>query len=423
MTIKYEDYKQYLAPVLYKSTDLVVKSGKGCYLTTVDGDEYLDFVQGIAVNALGHSHPKVIEAAKAQIDDIVTGSFNLVNYESTLKLSERIAKAAPGDLGVTFFSNGGAEANDGAIKLAKAASGRPGVIAFKGSFHGRTIGATAVTGSSAKYRKNYEPMMPSVYFTSFPYCYRCPYEKKCETCSLECMRELNEIFDNLITPDSVAAIMMEPVMGEGGYIVPPKKYMQKIREICDANGIYLIFDEIQTGFGRTGKMFGSENYDVVPDIMTIGKAIAGGFPMSAIVSKKEIMDKWPVGTHGTTFGGHPVCAAAANAVLDVFESDNIIAGVVEMGKYLVGRLEDMKKKYPVIGDVRGLGMMVAVELINSDGSVNPAAKDAVIKYCRENKVLFNGCGKSNVRFCTPLNITKEDLDKGLKVFEDSLKAL
>lgn len=421
--MKFEDYKEYLSPVLAKSTDLIMKSGKGCYMTTIDGEEYMDFVQGIAVNALGHCHPNVVEAAKAQIDNLITGSFNLVNYESTLKLAKRLSEVAPGELDMTFFSNGGAEANDGAIKLAKSYTGRPGIIAFKGSFHGRTIGATAVTGSNAKYRKNYEPMMPSVYFTSYPYCYRCPYEKKCETCSLECMRELNEIFENLITPDSVAAIIMEPVMGEGGYIVAPQKYVQKIRELCDANGILLIFDEIQSGYGRTGKMFASEHFNVVPDIMTMGKAIGGGFPMSAIISRKEIMDKWPIGTHGTTFGGHPVCTAAGNAVLDTFESENVLDNCVKMGKYLVGRLEEMKANYPVIGDVRGLGLMVAIELIKEDGSVNVAAKDMVIKYCKDNKLLFNSCGKSNVRFCTPLNINKEDLDKGLAIFEDAIRSI
>ncbi len=211
--MKYQDYKEYLSPVLAKASDLVMKSGKGCYMTTVEGEEYLDFVQSIAVNALGHCHPKVTEAAKGQIDKLISGSFNLVNYEETLKLAERISRAAPGELNVTFFSNGGAEATDGAIKLAKSATGRPGIISFKGSFHGRTVAATAVTGSNSKYRKNYEPMMPSVYFTSYPYCYRCPYGTTCDECSLQCMRELNEIFENLITPDSVAAIIMEPVQG------------------------------------------------------------------------------------------------------------------------------------------------------------------------------------------------------------------
>ena len=421
--MKYQDYKEYLSPVLAKSSDLVMKSGKGCYMTTIEGEEYLDFVQSIAVNALGHCHPKVTEAAKGQIDKLISGSFNLVNYEETLKLSEKISKAAPGDLNVTFFSNGGAEATDGAIKLAKSATGRPGIISFKGSFHGRTIAATAVTGSNSKYRKNYEPMMPSVYFTSYPYCYRCPYETTCEKCSLQCMRELNEIFENLITPDSVAAIIMEPVQGEGGYIVPPKKYIQKIREICNEHGILLIFDEIQSGYGRTGKMFASEHFDVVPDIMTVGKAIAGGFPMSGIISRKEIMDKWPVGTHGTTFGGHPVCAAAANAVLDVFESDNVLDNCNKKGEYLKERLNEMKSKYPIIGDIRGLGLMIGVELIKEDGGINSQARDAMLKHCKENKLLMLGCGKNVVRFCTPLNIGKEDLDKGLAIFEDGLKSL
>lgn len=421
--MKYADYKEYLSPVLAKASDLVMDSASGCYIKTVDGDEYLDFVQGIAVNALGHCHPGVVGAVKQQTEKLITASFNLVNYEPTLKLAERISEISPADMNVSFFSNGGAEAVDGAIKLARVATGRPGIIAFKGSFHGRTIGASSVTGSSSMYKKGYEPLMPGVFFTSYPYCYRCDYGKDCASCNLECTKELNDIFVNLIAPDQVAAIIMEPVQGEGGYIVPPKKYIQKIREICDQNGILLIFDEIQSGFGRTGKMFASQHFDVVPDIMTLGKAIGGGFPMSAIVSTKELMDKWPIGTHGTTFGGHPVIAAAANAVLDAFEEEKIIDNVNEVGTYLKGELERLMEKYSVIGDVRGLGLMVGMEFIKEDGSVNPEARAAIISHCKENKLLMLGCGKSTLRFCTPLNVTKEQIDKSIAIIEDGLNKL
>ncbi|MPW25572.1 aminotransferase class III-fold pyridoxal phosphate-dependent enzyme [Alkalibaculum sp. M08DMB] len=421
--MKYDDYSQYLSPVLVKATNLVAKEAYGCYITTVEGEKYLDFVQGIAVNALGHSHPKIVDAVKKQVEKLTTASFNLVNYEPTLKFSKRLASLTPGDLKVSFFSNGGAEAIDGAIKLARVATGRQGIIAFKGSFHGRTIGASSVTGSSAKYKKGYDPLMPGVNFTSYPYCFRCEYNKKNDDCELECTKELDDIFNYIISPDQVAAIIMEPIQGEGGYIVPPKNFVLKIREICNEYGILLIFDEIQSGYGRTGKFFASEHFDIVPDIMTLGKAIGGGFPMSAIISTKCLMDKWPVGTHGTTFGGHPVIAAAANAVLDAFEEENIIKNCNEIGSYLKDKLYEFKSKYDVIGDVRGLGLMIGIEFVCKDGRANAKARDEIIKYCIDKKLLMLGCGKSTLRFCTPLNVSKEDVDKSLEIIEMGLKTL
>lgn len=423
--MKFDDYKKYLSPALAKTTNLVAASAKGCYLTDVDGNEYLDFVQGIAVNALGHCHPKVVEAIQNQTSKLITASFNLINYPTTLMLAEKIAEIAPGDLGVTFFSNGGSEANDGAIKLARAYTGRPGIIAMRGSFHGRSLGATSITGSNSKYRKHQEPLLPSVYFTPYPNCYRCPYNTTEDKCSMECMQELQRLFDYLISPEDVAAIFMEPVMGEGGYVVPPQKYVTAMRELCTKHGILLVFDEIQSGFGRTGKMFASEHFGVVPDIMTLGKAIAGGLPMSAIVSTPEIMSKWMPGMHGTTFGGHPVCAAAGLAVLKEFEDTNILDNVNVQGAYLKERLLEMKDKYPVMGDVRGLGLMMAVEFVNPiDNSPSADALNKVKDYCLEKKMLTLSCGVhgNGFRFATPLNVSREDLDKGLTIFEEAVKA-
>jgi 4-aminobutyrate aminotransferase len=409
-------------PALYKST-ISSRIKGGCYLTDVNGDEYLDFVQGIAVNAFGHCHPKIIEAMKNQIENLVDASFNLVNYPSTLKLAEKLAERTPGALDVIFFSNGGSEAVDGALKLARNYTGRPGIIAMRGSFHGRSLGATSVTGSNSKYRKNVEPLLPSVYFTPYPNCFRCPYNTTCDKCGLECLRELQWIFDYLIYPENVAAVIMEPVMGEGGYVVPPQKYVDELSKMLKKHGILLIFDEIQSGYGRTGKMFASEHFGVVPDIMTMGKAIAGGLPMSAIASTKEIMDKWLPGQHGTTFGGHPVCAAAALAVLELIEEENILENVNCQGKYLKERLLAIKEKYPIIGDVRGLGLMMAAEFVNpEDNSPSSAALDAVKDYCLKKKLLTLSCGVygNGFRFATPLNITREDLDKGLEIFEEAV---
>ena len=423
--MKFENYKGYLSPALAKVTELIVESAKGCYIKDNTGKEYLDFVQGIAVNALGHCHPNVVKAICDQTKKIMCASFNLVSYPSTLKLAEELSKVTPGNLNVTFFSNGGSEAIDGALKLARNNTNRPGIIAFRGSFHGRTFGATSVTGSNSKYRKNYEPLVPSVYFTPYPTCYRCPYNTTEDKCSMDCLQELQRTFDYLIDPSNVAAVLMEPVMGEGGYVVPPKKYVQALREICTKHGILLIFDEIQSGFGRTGKMFASEHFDVVPDIMTLGKAIAGGLPMSAIVSTKEIMDTWKPGQHGTTFGGHPVCAAAGLAVLETFKEENVLENCNIQGVYLKKRLLEMKEKYPTLGDVRGLGLMVAVEFINPDKSPSSDKLDKVKDFCLQNGLLTLSCGVygNGFRFATPLNICREDLDKGLNIFEDALKEL
>lgn len=424
--MKFEEYKQYLSPALAKATDLIIEKGEGCYVEDVNGVRYLDFVQGIAVNAFGHCHPEIVKALQEQAGKLITASFNLVNYPSTLKYAEKLAEVTPGDLDVFFFSNGGAEANDGALKLARNFTGRPGIISMRGSFHGRSLGAASITGSNSKYRKNIEPLLPSVYFVPYPNCFRCPYNTTCETCSLECLRELQWTFDYLIAPENVAAVIMEPLMGEGGYVVPPKKYVEKLSELLKKHGILLIFDEIQSGFGRTGKMFASEHFGIVPDIMTMGKAIAGGLPMSCIASRKEIMDKWEPGMHGTTFGGHPVCTAVALKILELFEKENILDNVNTKGSYLKGRLFELKEKYPVIGDVRGLGLMVAAEFVNpEDNSPNADAFNKVKEFCLKKNMLILGCGVygNGFRFATPLNISREDLDKGLAIFEEALASL
>lgn len=421
--MEFRDYEPYLSPALAKATDLILEKGSGMYVQDTDGNTYLDFVQGIAVNAFGHCHPKIVKAIKEQADKLITASFNLVSYPTTLELAKRLAEKMPGNLDTVFFSNGGAEANDGALKLARNYTGRPGIIAMRGSFHGRTLGATSITGSNSKYRKNQEPLLPSVYFTPYPNCFRCPYNTSCDKCSMECLRELQWIFDYLIAPSDVAAVIMEPVMGEGGYVVPPKKYVQALSKMLKEHGILLIFDEIQSGYGRTGKMFASEHFGVVPDIMTMGKAIAGGLPMSAIGSTREIMETWKAGMHGTTFGGHPVCAAAGLAVLDLFEEENILENVNVQGAYLREELLKMQKDFPIMGDVRGLGLMMAVEFVNpEDGSPSAEALEKVKDYCLEKKMLTLSCGVygNGFRFATALNVKREDLDKGLAIFREAV---
>lgn len=421
----FNEYKPYLSPALAKSTDLVAVSAKGCYLTDQTGKVYLDFVQGIAVNALGHCHPRIVKAISDQASKLINGSFNMVNFPSTLELAKRIAELAPGNLGSTFFSNGGAEATDGALKLARAYTKKPAIIAFKGSFHGRTIGATTVTGSNSKYRKYYEPLMGGVYFVPYPSARLCPAGMDEEQRSDYCLQQLQETFDYLVAPECVAAVIIEPVMGEGGYVVPPTRFLKKLREICTKNNILLIFDEIQCGYGRTGKMFASENFGVVPDIMTLGKAIAGGLPMSAVVSTPEIMAEWHAGMHGTTFGGNPVCAAAAVEVLNVFEEEHILENVAVQGEYLYRRLKELQAQYPVIGDVRGLGLMRAVEFVKPDGSPNGEALSKVRDFCFDHGMLTLSCGVygNGMRFATPLNVKPEEIDQGMEILGSALASL
>ena len=424
-TMKFEEYKPFLSPALAKATDLVVESGKGCYVTTVEGETYLDFVQGIAVNSLGHSHPAIVKAISEQAGKLINASFNLVNFPTTLTLARRLAEKCPGNLSSIFFSNGGAEANDGAIKLARAYTKRTAIIAFKGSFHGRTVGATSVTGSNSKYRKYYEPLMGGVYFTPYPSRDLCPAGFDAQQRTEYCLNEIENLFKYIVAPETVAAIMMEAVQGEGGYVVPTPEFLRGVRALCDKHGILLIFDEVQSGYGRTGKMFASEHFGVVPDIMTVGKAIAGGLPMSAVVSTPEIMEEWHPGMHGTTFGGNPVAAAAALAVLDEFEKEHILENVNEMGAYLKSRLQEMKEKYPIMYDVRGLGLMVAVEFCRPDGTPAGDLFGKVKDICFEKKMLTLSCGVSGngLRFATPLNVTKADLDAGLTIFEDAVKTV
>lgn len=413
---------KYLSPVLTQSTDVVAASGSGPFLFGTDGRRYIDWVQGIAVNALGHCHPAVVRAVTDQVSRIMTASFNLVGYEQTGELARRIAELAPGDLGCTFFTNGGAEATDAALKLARTATGRPGIIAFKGSFHGRTMGATSVTGSSASYRSSYGPLVGGVYFSSFPSTDQCPAGLSAEERAEHSLRELRNTLEYLVEPESVAAMILEPIQGEGGYVVPHPTFLQGVREICTEHGVLLILDEIQTGYGRTGRMFSSEHFGIVPDIMTLGKAIAGGLPMSAVVSTPEIMARWKTGTHGSTFGGNPVCAAAGLAVLDTFASEDVITGSQERGVYMRNRLQAIADASGIVQEVRGLGMMLAVKLVHPDGSPGGDLVSRVRALCCERGLLVLSCGTHHecIRLLAPLTVPREVIDEGLAILEGAL---
>ncbi|MCH4208816.1 aspartate aminotransferase family protein [Bifidobacterium sp.] len=422
MVVEFKDYQQYLSPALAKTTELVIERGQGSYIWTVEGERYLDWVQGIAVNALGHSHPRVVRAITEQVQKLTTASFNMVNYPSTLELAKRIAQVAPGELSSIFFSNGGAEATDGALKLARAYTKRPGIIAFKGSFHGRTLGAVSVTASNSKYRKYTEPLVGGIHFASYPSADQCPQGYDEEQRSAWCLGDIRRIFDYICAPDETAAILVEPVQGEGGYVVPPVSFLKGLRAMCDEHGIMLIFDEIQAGYGRTGTMFAAENFGVVPDIMTLGKAIAGGVPASAVLSTEKIMSEWHPGMHGGTFGGNPVMGAAGLAVLDEFAESHILDNVNTQGAYLKQELLGLKERHPIIADVRGLGLMVAIELDHTDGRTGGDLVELTRSAALARHMLTLSCGvKGNgMRMATPLNVTKDVIDEGIAILDESL---
>ena len=425
MAIDNNTYKTYFSPCLAKATDLVVEKGQGAYVYTTEGDEYLDLVQGIAVNALGHSDPGVLKAAKGQIDKLVHGSFNLISYPSTLEFASKLAQVTPGELDMFFLTNSGAEAVEGCLKMTRHVTGRSGYLAFKGAFHGRTMGAASITTSSVKFRQHYAPFLPQVYFTEYPYCYRCPYGCEVETCSLECLGALKESLKTIIPAEEIACAIFEPVMGEGGYVVPPKKYVEGLREFCSEHGILLVFDEVQTGMGRTGQFFASQHFGVTPDAMSIGKAVGGGFPLGIVASTKELMNKWSAGAHGTTFGGHPVACAAALEVVSRVSEPAFLPRVRELGEHLRSGLEALKEKNACIGDVRGVGLLNAIELVKEDKKPATELTNAVINGLKERKILALNCGpdKNVIRFIPPLNIEKKLLDHCLTVLEEILEQL
>lgn len=421
MKTLYERSIEVMPPISGRATKVGAVSAKGCYMKTEDGRTLLDFASGVAVNVLGHNHDAVVEAAVKQINTMIHAGHNVVYYEPYVTLAEKLVEATGGDT-MVYFSNSGAEANDGAIKLAKYVTKRPAVIAFKNSFHGRTIGCTALTASSAKYRKYTADSLAGIYFADYAYCYRCPFHQKKESCHMECLSQFDEIFESLVDPEIVAAIMLEAVQGEGGYIVPPVEFLQGLRAICDKHGIMLIFDEVQSGFGRTGNLYAWQTFGVRPDIFSTAKALGGGFPLSAIIGKKEIMSQWSAGAHGGTFGGNPVACAASLAVLKILQ-ESALENCRNMGKYFIEKLSVLQSKYPkVIGDVRGIGLMVAMEMIDEEGRPNEPLTTKIQQKALERNVLLLTAGnkKNIVRFIAPAIVTEKEIDRAISAIDEIL---
>lgn len=422
MATMHERAQQVFPPAAGRSTRLGVVRAEGAYVYTEDGRRYLDFASGVAVANTGHNHPAVVRAAEEQLKKAIHVGHNVAWYEPYVTLGERLVAATGGDT-MVYFSNSGAEANEGAVKLAKYVTRRPAVIAFKGAFHGRTLGTISLTTSNSAYRKHYEGLLPSVYFADYPYCYRCPFGRAAGQCDFACTRQFTKIFKHLVDPEEVAAIIMEPVAGEGGYIVPPVEFVRAVRRVCDEHGIKLIFDEIQTGFGRTGRLFAHEHFGVRPDIMSVAKGIASGFPLSAVIGKRELMEKWPAGAHGGTFGGNPVACAAAVATLDLLQG-GLVENARVQGAYLKARLEELKQRYPSLGDVRGLGLMVGAEFVGPDKEPAAELVKKLQAACLERGLILLNCGayKNVIRFIAPLIVTREQIDQATSIVEEALTA-
>ncbi len=417
----------FLAPSMAKDhPNLPVVKAEGCYYYGADGITYLDFTSGIAVENVGHRHPKVVEAIKDSVDHLVHGPSGVIIYESILKLAQELQGILPPKLDNFFFANSGTEAIEGALKLAKYVTKRPYVVSFTGCFHGRSIGALSVSTSKSKYRKHQQPSWLTY---QLPYAHQqdCPAGVDPEVFFPDKLeRDVATLFKHQVDPEEVACMIVEPILGEGGYIIPPKSWLKKIREICDRHDILLIFDEVQTGFGRTGNWFAAQTFDVRPDIMAIAKGIAAGLPLSATVASKELMSQWPLGAHGTTFGGNPIACAAARASLAVIQEEKLLDNANAMGALALERLHEMMKKYPVISDVRGIGLMIGISLQDVEtGEPSGAKVMEVLNKCLEKGVLFYLCGNSGevIRMIPPLTVTKEQINHGLDVLEEVLQTV
>jgi 4-aminobutyrate aminotransferase len=418
----YETNFPHMSPVWSRIFSIEAERAEGSYIYATDGRKYLDFTCGIGVTNTGHCHPKVVEAIREQAGLFLHAQANIVVHQPMLRLIEELRTIVPPSIDGFFFSNSGAEAVEGAVKLARAATGRQAVIVFTGSFHGRTGQTMILTTSKAGYKGNAQVFPSGVYVAPYPYAYKLGMtEAEASDYALE---SLEELLVSQVAPHDVAAILIEPVLGEGGYVPPPASFLKGLRQICDRTGILLIFDEVQSGFGRTGKWFAQEHYGIVPDIMTVAKGIASGMPLSGVFSRLDLMKKWPVGSHGGTYGGNAVAMAAGVATIRAMKEEKMLENAAARGIQLQTGLRKLQEEYPHIGDVRGLGLMIGSEF-EVDGQYKKA-KDLVkqvIKAAENKGLLLLSCGTydSTIRWIPPLNVTEAQIAEALTIFEESLK--
>ena len=404
---------------------MVAKSGRGIRVTDVDGNEFLDFAAGIAVNSTGHCHPEVVKAIQDQAAELIHMSGTDFYYEHMTDLAERLSAIAPMPGPHKFYyGNSGAEAVECALKIARYHTGRQNIISFFGAFHGRTMGALSLTGSKPQQKRRFAPFVPGVHHIRYPYTYRGttggPEEQ--EAFALDCARYIEDkLFKTILPPEEVAAIILEPIQGEGGYVVAPDNFLQEIRRICDRHGILLIADEVQSGAGRTGKWWAIEHSGVQPDIVCIAKGIASGMPLGICMTRAEIMN-WVPGSHASTFGGNPVCIAAALATLDILEREGM-KNAATIGEKMLERLRPWVAKHPNVGEVRGRGLMIGIEIVKDQKSRTPAGplRDKIVDLAFERGLLILGCGETSIRLCPPLIVNQQEADIALDILEDCIQ--
>ena len=403
---------------------LVIESGRDCIVTDVDGNQYIDFNSGILCLNVGHCHPHVIEAVKKQTDKFLHYSWTDFYYEKLVDLGDRLEKLTPGKFPKKiFYSSSGAESIETAVKMAKWHTRKQLFFSFTGAFHGRTVGALSLTASKPVQKKHFLPLMPGVIHVPYPYCYRCPYKLTYPDCGYWCVDFIDDwVFKRYAPPEDTASFFVEPIQGEGGYVVPPPNYFQKLKKLTDKYGILFADDEIQSGVGRTGKFCAIEHWEVTPDIICMAKSIASGLPLGVTISRSEIMD-WEGGSHANTFGGNPVSCSAAQAVLDVLEKERLMENATRQGAYMMTRFKEMQDKYAAIGDVRGKGLMIGVEIVGDKKTKTlgiDEANEIMLKSWKRGVALITS-GPSTLRIAPPLTITRELVDSALEVIEGAIK--
>ncbi len=413
---------RHVSPSYTRCYPLVAEQAHGCLVEDVDGNRFLDFNAGIAVVATGHCHPRVIEAIQRQAARLIHMSGTDFFYEEMVALAEKLSAIAPGTVERRIsFGNSGAEAMEGAIKLARWSTGRDKIIAFYGGFHGRTLGALSLTARKAVQRAGFGPLLPGVVHAPYPNCYRCPFGQTPERCAVECIRHIEDTLLKTVAPaEETAAIVIEPVQGEGGYVVPPRKFFDELKRVGEQNGILLIFDEVQSGMGRTGRMWAAEHFDAVPDILAVAKGIASGLPLGATVARADLMT-WPPGAHASTFGGNPVACAAALTTIALLE-EGLLENAARMGGHLMGRMRDWPARFATVGEVRGLGLMIGIELVRDQRTKEraPELRDRVVQLAFERGLLVLGAGDNTIRLCPPLVVSRDQCDFAVETLEECL---
>lgn len=410
-----------ISPSYVRFYPLVVESGEGCIIQDVDGNKYIDFNSGLVCMNVGHSHPKVVNAVKAQCNRFLHYSNTDFYYRESVDLAKSLCEISPGNFEKkVYFGNSGAEAVEAAIKVSKWHTRRSRFIGFIGAFHGRTVGSLSFTASKTVQRRYFFPLMPGVTHVPYPYCYRCPFKMSYPDCNYWCVDYIDEmVLQKYVPPEEVAAVLFEPIQGEGGYVVPPPGYFQRLKKLTDKYGLILVDDEVQAGMGRTGRWFAVEHWKIEPDVICMAKALASGLPLGATIARAELMD-WEGGSHASTFGGNPLSCVAAMAVINVIKEEKLLENVEKQGKYILKRLTELKEQSEILGDVRGKGLMIGAEIVEDKKTKKVAKKKAQEIMIRSWKrgVAVITCGVSTLRIAPPLNITRELVDAGLEIIED-----